>query len=278
MAVYGHDEGGEGSRHHARMRLETFAREVLLARDLDPVSYTVRRAVLGQEMTEAWLAAYWVLLDPGAACYVADTRYRWSHLEELVRPDALPDDRPWARPLSRRRFRGVEALQFLDALRKRCGSLQGVARFVRGTGTKHARDVIRQAREIGFDRATADLAAVHVRKVLGDPLRFGEAWALRGDEVQAAARLLWEEAGIEPRERDRRVWVRYALARLRRAFGSRMLPQDSAALLRRWVRKREGGDDVTETSRLKGSLQAWVPFTTLASRLLWVLPRPRGEE
>jgi hypothetical protein len=264
------------------LRLETFARDLLRARDLDPVSYTARRGLFSRDLTEAWLAAYWVLLDPGAACYVADSRFQWRRLRELVRAEALPDGRPWPRVAARRRFRGDGADRFLLELRRRAGSLSGVVRRVVGQpDPKHARDVIRRARELGFDRETADLAAVHVYKVLGHRLRFGEAYALRWPLAREAATLLWNEAGIERRERDVRVHLRYAMARLRRAFGPRMLPQDTAAILRRWASIRggsKGWEIGVETGALRSSLEAWAPFTPLASRLIAALPRPGGEE
>lgn len=261
------------------MRLETFAGQVLAARDLDPVVYTVRRAILSREMTEAFLTAYWILLDPGPACFVAEDRCRWAALKTVIATEAKPNGDPWPRVRLRCRLRGPVAERFLDDLRRRCGSLPGVARRLTASGPKHARDVIREARFLGFDRATADLVAVQLRKILDQPLRFGEAWALRGPETRAAARLLWEEAGIEPRERDPRVWLRYALARLRRAFGPRMLPQDAAAVLRRWRLAREGRYEIgEETRRLKESLEAWVPYATLASRMLNALPRRGSDE
>lgn len=115
------------SRSYPRLDIETFGRQLIMSGDLDPVYIALNGMELDEAQRDRLLVAYWCLYHVGAACHLSELEGQafWDGLTAAAVNDTERRPTPlggrWPRGSERRHWRGVQALQAVEALKARYG-------------------------------------------------------------------------------------------------------------------------------------------------------------
>lgn len=90
-----------------------FGRQLLEAKDLDPVYVVLWEAGLGEERLHNWLLAYWCFYHVGTASWITDQADYWKAMETAA------GSKDWPRSSERRHFRGENARKSVAYLKGR---------------------------------------------------------------------------------------------------------------------------------------------------------------
>lgn len=211
-----------------RMSAAAFGKQLIKTGDLDPIYNAIYGAKLPDVTRNKLLLAYWCLYHLGAASKIAESKNFWRSLGVAAVNEGLK----WPRGAERRHWRGANALNSFNHLKKRFKTpCHAVEYFGRGTGGQGSSFffVSARVREItGFGPWIAFKVADMLERIAEHPISFdncelgiydeprrGAALYLHGDEdtaisladVKTAAGMLQAEIGgvLAPPRGDRYV-------------------------------------------------------------------------
>lgn len=249
------------AKDHALLGCYDFGRELLRARDLDPVYVLVWEAKLDQELLCHWLLAYWCYYHVGTASWIADPQNSYTGKDRFSdywpRMYAAAGSKEYPRSAERRHYRGKQALASVEWLEQR-----GVPLLFRPFLTRRrwtAEDLI--AEVMTWDRFgpwVAFKAADMLERLGVCEVDFSDAFAATYESPRKGAEDLWRAEGKRDEDLPPGGVVYWAVCRILQEVRGAMAPpreerlinfQEAETILCKWHSHVNGryhvGEDVT---------------------------------